>query len=81
MRGGFGIPYLSDHDDVRILAQERAQAGGEGQADLAVGLHLVDAGEVVLHGIFRGGDVHPGPVEFRKHAVEGGGLAASGGTP
>ena len=42
--GGFQVADLADHDHVRILAQERAQRGGEGHAALDVHLHLVDAG-------------------------------------
>ncbi|KAG1194929.1 hypothetical protein G6F35_013314 [Rhizopus arrhizus] len=36
---------FADHDDVRVLAQERAQRSGKGHAALVVLLHLVDAGQ------------------------------------
>ncbi len=34
--GGLVVADLADHDDVGVLAQEGAQRGGEGQADLLV---------------------------------------------
>ena len=37
------VADFADQDDVRVLAQERAQRGGEVQPDLLVHLHLVDA--------------------------------------
>ena len=37
------VADLADHDDVRIGAHHRAQAGGERQAGLRVDLHLLDA--------------------------------------
>ncbi len=36
--GGLEVADLADHDDVRVLAQDVAQRGGEGDPDL--GLHL-----------------------------------------
>ena len=41
---GLEVTNLTDHDDVRVLAQEGAERGREVQADLVVHLHLVDAG-------------------------------------
>src|SRR3546814_18906289 len=40
--GSFQIADFADHDHVRVLAQNRAQRTGEGQADLAVSLNLGD---------------------------------------
>jgi hypothetical protein len=45
---GLGVADLADHDDVRILAQDRAQRAGERLLRLLVDVHLVDAGELVL---------------------------------
>ena len=41
-------------------------------------LALVDAGEIVFHGVFGGDDLAVGAVEFVQGAVERGGLARTG---
>ena len=41
--GGLEVANLADHDDVRVLPQERAQRGREVEPDVLVHLHLVDA--------------------------------------
>ena len=46
--GGFLVAHFADQDDVRILAQRRAQDAREVEADLGVDLHLVDAVEAVF---------------------------------
>jgi hypothetical protein len=48
--GGLQVADLADHDDVRILPQERLQRGRKGQAGLVVDVDLVDAGQVDLGG-------------------------------
>ena len=40
---GLGVADLADHDDVGVLAQDRAQRGREGDVDLALHLHLAEA--------------------------------------
>ena len=37
---GLLVADLADHDHVRVLAQDRAEAGGERQANVTAGLHL-----------------------------------------
>ena len=54
---GLEVSNLTDHDDVGVLTQERAQCRGEVQADVFVHLHLVDADEVELDRILGGADV------------------------
>jgi hypothetical protein len=78
--GGFAVADLADHDDVRVLAQDRAQACGEGQLDLRVDLDLADAGELVFDGILDGDDVLLPVVEPGQGGVEGRGLARAGRT-
>ena len=51
------VADFADHDDVRILAQERAQRRGERQADLRVDVDLVDAGQLDFRRVLRGRDV------------------------
>src|SRR5690606_13836254 len=59
---GLEVSNLADHDDVGVLAKERAQRHREVKPDVIVHLHLVDAGQVVLHRVFRGADVGVGLV-------------------
>ena len=61
--GGFAVADFADEDDVGVLAEEGAEAGGEGDAALGVDLHLGDAVEVVLDGVFDGHDVAAGAVD------------------
>jgi hypothetical protein len=77
--GGLGVADLADHDDVRVLAQDGAQAAGEGQLDFRVNLYLADPLDLVLDGVLDGDDVLLRRVEPVQGGVEGGGLAAAGG--
>ena len=80
---GLGVAHLADHDDVRVLAQCRAQGAGEGigvGADLALhdGSALVPEEE--LDGILDGDHVGGARViDLADHPGERGGLATSGG--
>ena len=75
---GFRIAHLAHHEHIRVLAQKSAQGGGEGEADLRVDLHLVDAGQMDLDRIFGGGDVAIGDVQQVQAGVQGDSLAAAG---
>ena len=66
------IADLADHDDVRILTQERAERCRESHADLGPHQHLIDSEEVVLDGIFRGHDVGVDAVDLGKGRIESG---------
>ena len=46
--GGLDVANFADHDDVRVLAQDVAQAVGEGEADLRFHVDLRDAGEAIF---------------------------------
>ena len=46
--GRLQVADFADQDDVGVVPQDGPQARGEGQADLAVDLDLVDAVQVVL---------------------------------
>ena len=48
--GGLEVADLAHHDDVRVLAQERAHARGEGEVDLGLHLHLVQARSTISIG-------------------------------
>ncbi len=75
---GLQIPDLADHDDVRVLPQERPQRRGERQADLVAHQHLVDPHQVVLDRVFGGHDVGFDRVDPLQRRVERGGLARAG---
>src|SRR5215213_3192982 len=66
----FEVANFTDQNDVGILAQERTQRGREVQDDLFLHLHLVDAGKVELHRIFRGHDVGIDCVQRLERGVE-----------
>ena len=61
--GRLVVADLPHHDHVRVLPEKGAQGRGKGQADLGLGLHLVDTGQVELHRILGGHDVGVDRVE------------------
>src|SRR5262249_28073501 len=72
--GGFAVAHLADHDDIRVLAQECAQAVHERHAGHGVGLGLVGARDTVFHRIFHCGNVYAWLVEYAQDAEETGRL-------
>jgi hypothetical protein len=66
-----------DHDDVRILAQERAERRCKRQASLVVDVHLVDAGHLDFGRVFCRGDVDSRLVQQVQAAVKRHRLARS----
>ena len=77
--GGFAVADFADHDDVGVLAQDRAQRLGEIEADVGLDGHLVDARHQVFHGVFHRLDVDLRRTEVAQGAVERRSLAAAGG--
>ena len=57
------VADFADEDDVRVLAEEAAQRGGEVEADVLAHLHLVDAEQVELDRVLGGHDVGLGRVD------------------
>ena len=74
---GLEVADFADHDDVRILPQERAQGRGEGEPRLLVHVDLVDAGQLDFRRVFGGRDVDAGLVQDVEARVERHGLAAA----
>ena len=72
------IADLPDEDNVRVVAQDRAQACGKGQADLVANLDLDGAFELVFDGIFEGDDLSVFVISLRQSRVEGSCFAATG---
>ncbi|MCY1397815.1 hypothetical protein D9M71_128340 [compost metagenome] len=76
--GGFQVADLADHDHIRVLAQDRAQRGGEGQTDLGVGLDLGDGGNPVFDRVLHRDDLAHAIVDRFEGGVEGRRLARAG---
>ena len=74
---GLIIPDLADHNDIRVLPKKSLQRSGKCQPDVGMDLHLVDAHEVELNGVFRRTDIDSGRVESLKGGVERRRLAAA----
>src|SRR4029450_5892042 len=75
--GGLEVADLADHDDVGILAQERLERHGEGEARLVVDVDLVHAGQLDFARIFGGRNVHTRLVQDVEARVQRDGLSAS----
>ena len=53
---GFLITNFTDENDVRVMAQDRAQAARECKAGFFIDLDLIDAFELILDRVFNGDD-------------------------
>ncbi len=73
--GRFLVAHLADHDDIRVLTQHGAQAGGERHAGPVVDHALRDAGQFILHRVFDGQNVLLAGVQFGEDGVQRRGLA------
>jgi hypothetical protein len=73
------VADFANHDDVGVVAQNRAQCLGESHLLGDVYLHDV-VGELVLHRVLHGDDVAVLAVEQVDRGVQRGGLARAGGT-
>ena len=76
---GLRVADLPHHDLVRVVAQDGAQAAGEGEALLLVHRDLGDPLELVLDGVLDGDDLVFLGLDLGEGGVEGGGLAGAGG--
>ena len=63
---GLAVADLADHDDVGVVAQDRAQRRGERQPGARVDLNLVGAVEPVLDRVLDGDDVDLGPARLGR---------------
>ena len=78
-RGGLGIADLAHEDDVRVLAQDRAERRREGHALLGLHLDLRDAGQFELDRVLDRHDVDVGTVDLLQRGVQRGRLARARG--
>lgn len=75
---GFQVADLTDHDDIRRLAEHGAQRRGKGHIHMPVHLHLVDAGELVFDRVFHRDQLAAGGVDRIQERVQRSGLAGTG---
>jgi len=73
--GGLGIADFTDHDDVRILAQNGPESICEGEPDLFFDGDLINAGNLKLNRVFNCDNVVDRVVKLVKPGVKGGGFA------
>src|SRR6185503_9162478 len=78
-RGGLAVADLADHDDVRVLAQDRAQPRAEREPRPGVDLDLAYAFDRIFDRILDRDDGNGLGVELLEERVERRRLAASGG--
>ena len=75
---GLRIADFPDHNNIRILPQEGAQAGGKGKPGLGVHLRLADAGNHLFHRVFHRNDVHKRRRDLCENRIQRGGFSAPG---
>src|SRR2546427_8758599 len=77
--GRLGVADLAHHDDIGVLADDRAQPVREGEPDLRLHVDLIHAEQLVLDRILDGDELLVGRVDLVERPVERGRLAAAGG--
>ena len=77
-RRGLPVPHLPHHDDVRILAEDGAEPGLEGEVRLGVHLPLGHPVEVVFDRVLQGDDVPLRALDLVEDRVERRGLPRAG---
>ncbi len=72
---GLQVSDLTDHDNIRVLAQEILERDSKSETGLAIHVHLSQTIQLVLDRIFDGDDVAVYSVDAVEDAVLRGGLA------
>ena len=72
---GFLVADFADHDDVRVLAQQGADAAGEREVDVVLDLHLVEGRLDHFNRVFHRAQVDLAGRQLPEGGVEGAGLA------
>ena len=78
--GDFSVPNFTNQNDIWSLTKHRAEDRGKSKPDALPDLALVDAFEVVFHGVFGRNDLFVRAVEFIERGVERGGFSGSRGS-
>ncbi len=76
---GLEVANFSDHHDVRIGAEDGAEGGGEGEANLVFNGDLHYADEFIFHRIFHGDNAALGVIDLAEEGIEAGGFPGAGG--
>ena len=76
---GLQIADFADHQNIRVLAQQGRDGGGEVEADAGLHLQLIERRLDHLDGVFNGADIHLGAGQLLQSGIQGGGLAGAGG--
>ena len=72
------VSNFANHDDVRRLAQNRAQGCRKGHPNLGIHLDLIDARHLILDRLFHCDDFAVWFVNVIETGVEGGGFSGPG---
>src|SRR6185369_2651426 len=75
---GFVIPDFTDHENVWILTQERAESGGKRVSFRFIHLRLEKSRDLVFDRIFDGDDLYFRFVDAGKNTIESRGLSGTG---
>ena len=73
----FSISDFTDHDNVGILTQKRAQTVPKSDSGLGIDLRLIDPRQFILNRVFNGRDVHLRRIQNIQNGVKGRGLAVT----
>ena len=76
-RRGFRVADFPDHQRIRVLPQNRAQSGGERQADFRINFDLRDAGQLIFNRIFNRNQAFGQNIDFVQCGVQRRGFAAA----
>ena len=60
----FKVANFADHDDIRVLTQDRTQRGGKIETNLRLNLNLIDPGELIFDRIFYGEQFQLGSIKI-----------------
>ena len=72
------VTDFSDHNDIRVLTQNRTECTGESKIRLHINLHLVNTVHICFHRIFYCDNIYFFSVQLTQHGITGSGLTTSG---
>jgi hypothetical protein len=78
--GRIRVTDLTDHDHVRVVAQDGPQAGRKVEIDVRLHLHLTDPSQLVFDRILDRENLDRGSIDLLEHGIERRRLARAGRT-